>query len=436
MWPGEPWILQVAHLRAVPRRKACAWWSAELPRPGLHGFRIGKKQAMSANETRTQVASDLMLSFAKRTGVSSDRPPQRYLWTDAFAVCNLLGLARTTGDGRYAELALRLIRQVHEVLGRHHPDNARADWLSGLADAAAAAHPTRGGLRIGKKLPERRPGEPFDERLEWDRDGQYFHYLTKWMHALDQTSRATRQPLFNLWARELAEVAHRAFCHGPAGSRRMVWKMSVDLSRPLVPSMGQHDALDGLITCAQLEATAADLGCTSGPDMTGLVADFASMTMRQGLSTVDPLGLGGLLTDAYRVAQIVPRGGLADGGLLDILLASALDGLSHYGRQADLEQPASGRLAFRELGLAIGLRAITLARDLVGGGKGEPTRTRTRALLAGFTPYLALGASIESFWLDPGQHQARTWQEHRDIDEVMLATALAPEGFVTLTPVA
>jgi hypothetical protein len=34
-------------------------------------------------------------------------------------------------------------------------------------------------LRIGKQLAERRPGERFDERLEWERDGQYFHYLTR-----------------------------------------------------------------------------------------------------------------------------------------------------------------------------------------------------------------------------------------------------------------
>jgi hypothetical protein len=33
--------------------------------------------------------------------------------------------------------------------------------------------------------------------------------------------------------------------------------MSIDLSRPQVPSMGQHDPLDGYVTCAQLEAGAA-----------------------------------------------------------------------------------------------------------------------------------------------------------------------------------
>jgi hypothetical protein len=86
------------------------------------------------------------------------------------------------------------------VLGSHRPDDDRTGWL----DGASAAHPTRGGLRIGKHLPERGAGERLDERLEWDRDGQYFHYLTKWMHALDQVSASTGDPRFRVWARELA----------------------------------------------------------------------------------------------------------------------------------------------------------------------------------------------------------------------------------------
>jgi hypothetical protein len=60
-------------------------------------------------------------------------------------------------------------------------------------------------------MPGQQEIRPFDQGLEWDRDGQYFHYLTKWMHALDQVSAATGDPRFNLWARELAEVAHAAF---------------------------------------------------------------------------------------------------------------------------------------------------------------------------------------------------------------------------------
>src|SRR5205823_2312671 len=108
-------------------------------------------------------------------------------------------------------LAGGLVERVHQSLGKHRPDDSRSGWISGLPEEIALAHPTRGGLRIGKTLPERGPDEAFDERLEWDRDGQYFHYLTKWMHALDQVSRATKEPRYNLWARELAQVAYRAF---------------------------------------------------------------------------------------------------------------------------------------------------------------------------------------------------------------------------------
>jgi hypothetical protein len=185
-------------------------------------------------------AIELMTRFAERTGLAADRPQQRYLWTDAFAVCDFLGLGHGTGDARFTELSLGTARRVHEVLGHHRADDRRTGWISGLSEEEGQAHPTRGGLRIGKPLPERHPDEPIDERREWDRDGQYFHYLTKWMHALDQVARSTGQAMFNQWARELALVSHSAFTHVPLGSSRprMYWKLSVDLSRPLVVSMG------------------------------------------------------------------------------------------------------------------------------------------------------------------------------------------------------
>ena len=96
-----------------------------------------------------------MTGFAERTGLTSERPPRRYLWTDAFAVCNFLALERATGHASHAELALRLVEQVHRTLGRHRPDDARRGWISGLSERDGEAHPTRGGLRIGKPLPER-----------------------------------------------------------------------------------------------------------------------------------------------------------------------------------------------------------------------------------------------------------------------------------------
>ncbi len=33
----------------------------------------------------------------------------------------------------------------------------------------------------------------------------------------------------------------------------MYWKMSIDLTRPLVSSMGQHDPLDGFITYNEIK---------------------------------------------------------------------------------------------------------------------------------------------------------------------------------------
>lgn len=43
---------------------------------------------------------------------------------------------------------------------------------------------------------------------------------------------------------------------------------------------------------------------------------------------------------------------------------------------------------------------------------------------------LHLREEIEAFWLDPAHREERTWQEHRDINDVMLATCLGPEAFL------
>jgi hypothetical protein len=184
-------------------------------------------------DARIVEAVELMQRFAERTGLRTKHARWRYLWTDAFAVCNLLGLAQHTGETSYLDLALCLVNEVHHTLGRHRSDDLRQGWISGLSEQEAQAHPTRGGLRIGKPLPERRLDEPFDDRLEWECDGQYFHYLTKWMHALDQVGRVTADLRFNIWARELATAAFAAFtCVLPDSDlRRMYWKMSIDLSR-------------------------------------------------------------------------------------------------------------------------------------------------------------------------------------------------------------
>jgi hypothetical protein len=386
------------------------------------------------SNSRIAEAITLMQGFAERTGLSAGHPPRRYLWTDAFAVCNFLGLAQATGEHHYTTLALRLVDQVHHTLGRHRDDDPRSGWLSGLNDHSAELHPTRGGLRIGKTLPERSPNQAMDERLEWDRDGQYFHYLTKWMHALDQVTHTTGQPGFNLWARELAKTAFDAFTYlpSPKGPRRMVWKMSIDLTRALVPAMGQHDPLDGYITCCELLSTATALPTPFvGPKLGKEISQYAEMLDNGGWASADPLGIGGLLTDAYRVAGLLRLGAMADDQLLENLLAAALSGLQDYADNDELHRPAEYRLAFRELGLAIGLHAVEYLLQVADSkATRSSTSPKRRALLQALLQYVPMAGEIESCWRNPEHRNTAAWSAHRDINEVMLATSLAPEGFL------
>jgi hypothetical protein len=163
------------------------------------------------------------------------------------------------------------------------------------------------------------------------------------------------------------------------------------------------------------------------------VADFATLIEGRDWATADPLGLGGLLMDACRVDQLVKSGTFADHDLLDRLLAPALEGLSHYSRQSDLGRPASGRLAFRELGLAIGISAIERIEHEMRAAPGRSADgAGVLARIEALTPYVSLGAAIGSFWRDPEHRQTRVWAEHRDINEVMLATALVPDGLLVL----
>ena len=117
-------------------------------------------------ETRLPIAIELMREFAALTGLSrAGERQRRYLWTDAFAVCNFLELYLQTSHESYRNLALQLVDQVHRILGRHRGDDRRTGWISGFGEREGKLHPTIGGLRIGKKLKERSPDDPFDEQL-------------------------------------------------------------------------------------------------------------------------------------------------------------------------------------------------------------------------------------------------------------------------------
>lgn len=362
----------------------------------------------------------MMLEFADSTGVTGHVPPRRYLWTDAFAVRNFLELFERTNQDRYRQLALDLVDQVHHLLGRHRADDSRSGWISGLAPEEAERHPTCGGLRIGKELPERQRGEPADPQLEWERDGQYFHYLTRWMQALHEVRRKTGDDRYLVWAQELAVTAHRAFTYevAPGGSKRMFWKMSIDLSRPLVESMGHHDPLDGLITCLDLE-TAGHFGPEKQRELSVAIEDFDLMCTGVRWGTEDPLGIGGLLEGAARLCRLVRERAVERRELLMHLLREGKASLQVFSRSVLLRQPADYRLAFRELGLAIGLHVLAKVRHLAAGD------TELQSLLAELQPYQPLARQIDGFWSDPAARRAAPWREHREINDVMLAASLA-----------
>jgi hypothetical protein len=46
--------------------------------------------------------------------------------------------------------------------------------------------------------------------------------------------------------------------------------------------------------------------------------------------------------------------------------------------------------------------------------------------------YKPFSEKIERFWLASPNREANSWREHRDINMVMLATSLAPGGYLTI----
>jgi hypothetical protein len=371
-------------------------------------------------ERERERARELMERFAVATGLTSDAEPRRYLWTDAFAACNWLGL----GD---APTAMRLVGQVHHVLGRHRPDDPREGRLSGLPEDEAVDRPTAGGLRIGKPLPERGAHDRYDPHLEWDRDGQYFHYLTRWVHALDRVADVTGEARLREWAVELADVAFRGFSHGigPAPNQ-LHWKMSIDLSRPLVPSMGQHDPLDGFTVIGRLRHHARSAGLDASV-LDGPIDALAAMADGMDWATEDPLGAGALLTTAWSLAPLLGPDQPRRAGIMDRVMDAAVRSLLQIRDTRLMDLPATRRMPFRELGLAIGLAAV----ERLDRETGELYLTvEQKGRLDQLVESTPLGRAITAFWHDPANQRGPTWIEQEDINTVMLATAVSPDGYL------
>ena len=202
----------------------------------------------------------------------------RYLWTDGFAVVNFITLSKETSDDKYLGLADRLIQTVHDVLGRTRDGSSR---LPNATDE----YPLRGGLRIGKH-----------HATGSDADGQYHHYLTIWMFALNRMSIASKKEWYNDQAISLAKAIHPRFMIDRDSSRpRMFWKMSMDLKTPLVFSEGNLDPIDGYVIFNLLQQTAGSEVLAQEISEYKKILD----TKWQRYASDDPLDLGMTLWTAH-----------------------------------------------------------------------------------------------------------------------------------------
>jgi len=252
----------------------------------------------------------------------------RYLWTDAFGVCNFVTLYYETGENRYLDQADCLIQNVHDTLGKDRQGKSRLG-------NATNEQPLKGGLRIGKEDPEGTP----------DGDGQYFHYLTKWMFALNRMSLARSSQKYNEWAIQLAEAVHSKFVHAKGQNHlRMYWKMSIDLSKPHVHSEGNLDPYDGLVTYKLLRETSLnkDILAQEIEDMTKMV-NSKYLFYRSD----DPLDLG----EALWLAHFFPEEEWSKA-----LTARSIDALDYLWKSGAFLLPDRYRLAFREFGTTIGVQ--------------------------------------------------------------------------------
>ncbi|MDX1705572.1 hypothetical protein [Pseudidiomarina sp.] len=358
-------------------------------------------------------ARELMQGFAERSGLANDSgdAARRYLWTDAFATLNFLALSNLDGDKVFDAQALRTIKEVHCHLGQYAEQDSRAGWISGLEEEKGREHPTVGGLRIGKKRPERKEGEHYDQKLEWERDGQYYHYHTRWINALLTASKHFNNKQLATWAAELSIAGSRFIADKEGAGTKMYWKMSVDLSRPLVPMMGAHDPLEGLLCAMQAYAESGSFKY----EFDGYIDKLKALCARSHWATDDALGVGSLLLNVVRAAELQTFMELPPAVKPERLLRDAEQGLDAIYRSFNADESANYRLAFRECGLSLGLRCLKGNLALLKENAVEPQID---------SAIWQMADDIEAFWLAEKNQQASTFQDHLDINEVSLAASL------------
>ncbi|MCO5587738.1 hypothetical protein L7F22_041690 [Adiantum nelumboides] len=311
---------------------------------------------------------------------------RRYLWTDAFGVCNFITLFKESGGNPlYLDMADALIEDVHDTLGRHRDGQCRLD-------SATNDHPLLGGLRIGKEA----------EEGEDDGDGQYFHYLTKWMFALNRMSIARGNEHYNDLAIELAKAVHGRFIYDKSKERpRMFWKMNINLTKPLVKSEGNLDPFDGYMTYRVLAYC-----CTKSKSILDEeIADLRKIVEAKFelYTSYDPLDLGEALWICHWFVDDESKEclGKEDWAVrVSNISLQALERLFAAGYFT--AHSSKNRLAFREFGTTLSVQVNRLAKlDL----------------------WMPRVKEIHAHWSD------KLFKRDKDITPVMYCSSLIPGSF-------
>jgi hypothetical protein len=169
-----------------------------------------------------------------------------------------------------------------------------------------------------------------------------------------------------------------------------------------------------------------------GTDLASEIEDIGKIISLDGMTTDDPLGMGGLLIDASRISQVKAMGGSLKEDLLEAVIDGALVSVGFFALGRELELDAESRLAFRELGLSTGLKGLNQMKGSLTRSRGQRISADLFQKVTDLERFEPIGNEIDRFWSSPQNQMATTWSDHKEINMVMLATSLAPRSFLSI----